>query len=384
MSTRRSGSRRRRNRGAALLLVILTLPALSLLGMGLLGNATLEGDRTIAQKKMTQSLYSAEGGLARSRWALLTTGQLGNVGQMLPAGITAASASQNGASTGPMAWSGVITLSATGTSGPYTRTVTAQINPVPPASVDLKNVITSPGEIDIKSHICPALSTVEGKVLTGDSDTDLSACLGNHPVTVASVGMLDVSGKIAAIRAAYNEVTVTSAQINSSSVANPFIMDGSAGLKVYWTNDPGFTISNGSSIKQVTVKGEVIWLVEGGWWVGKQFHIVGSGPNPRLYILAGKNTSNNKGFDARKEMQSSGNVALLIITNGSMDFRKECDLSQVSMYGSVVGAESGQYFAYNAAVHDAWIDSLVQNNLLPIIAGSAASLAAVTGSWSAN
>jgi len=383
MSTHRSGRRPRRNRGVALLLVILTLPALSLLGIGLLGNATLEGDRTIAQKQMTQCLYAAEGGLARARWALLTTGQLGNVGQMLPAGISSASASQAGATTGAMAWSGLITLSATGSAGPYTRTVSAQVNPIPPASVDLKNVITSPGEIEVKSP-SHAQSIVEGKVLTGDEDTDLSACAGNHPVTVANVGLLDAPGTINAIRAAYSEITVTSAQINSSSTVSPFIMDGSAGTAVYWTNDPGFTISNGSTIKQITVMGEVIWLVQEGWWVGKQFHIVGSGPNPRLYILASKNPSNGQGFDARKEMQTSGSVALLVITDGDMDFRKECVLDKVSLYGSVVGAEGGQYFAYDIAVHDPWIDTLVARGLLPLVVGGAASLASVSGSWSSN
>jgi len=383
MRTRRSGRRPRRNRGAALLLVILTLPALSLLGMGLLGTATLEGDRTIAQKHMTQCLYSAEGGLARARWALLTTNQLGNVGQMLPAGISAASAAQGGATSGAMAWTGTITLSATGTSGPYSRTVARQITPVPPASVDLKNVITSPGEIDIKSQVCQAPSTVNGKVLTGDSDTDLSDCYGTHPVTVANVGMLSVPSTINAIRAAYNEVTVTSSQINSSSTASPYIMDGSAGTKVYWTNDPGFTMSNGSTIKQITVLGEVIWLVEEGWWVGKQFRFVGSGPNPRLYILVSKNSSNGSGFDARKEMQSIG-VALLIITDGEMDYRKECSLDKVSMYGSEVGAEKGQYFAYDAAVLDPWIDSLVSRGLLPLVAGGSGDFTIIAGSWSSN
>jgi len=363
---------------------MLTLPALSLLGAGLLGTATLEGDRTVAQEQMVQCLYSAEGGLARSRWALSTTGQLQDVGQMLPAGITAASATQGGASSGAIAWSGTITLSATGSSGPYSRTAGAQIDPVPPASVDLKNVITSPGEIDIKSCNYPANSFLEGKVLTGDADTDLSGVLGNHPVTVADVGMLDVSSAIALIRAAYDEIAVTSEEINSSSTTTPFVMDGSAGTAVYWTDDPGFTISNGSSIKQVTVLGEVIWLVEEGWWVGKQFNIVGSGPNPRLYILASKNPSSGKGFDARKEMLTSGGVALLIITDGEMDFRKQCTLNNVSIYGSYVGAECGEYFVYDAAVQDPWLDSLLSRGLLPLPGGGSGGFTTVAGTWNCN
>jgi len=384
MSTRRSARRPRHDRGAALLLVILTLPALSLLGVGLLGNATLEGDRAVAQEKLVQCLYSAEGGLARSRWALSTTGQLGDVGQLLPAGISAANATQGGVSTGAMSWNGTITLAATGSAGPYSRTVSAQIDPVPPESVDLKNVITSPGKIEVKSCTYPANSFLDGKVLTGDDETDLTGVFGTHPVTVADVGMLNVTAAIAAIRAAYDEITVTSEDINGSSAANPFVMDGSAGTAVYFTNDPGLTISNGSSVKQITILGEVIWLVDGGWWVGKQIDITGSGPDPRLYILASKNPSSGKGFDAQKEMQTSGGVALMIITNGDMDFRKQCTLNNVSMYGSKVGAECGEYFVYDAAVQDPWIDSLTSRGLLPVPGGGSGSFTTVAGSWTCD
>jgi hypothetical protein len=103
-----------------------------------------------------------------------------------------------------------------------------------------------------------------------------------------------------------------------------------------------------------------------------------------LYILASKNPSSGKGFDAQKEMQTSGGVALVIITDGAMDFRKQCILNNVSMYGSSVGAECGEYFVYDAAVQDPWIDSLLSRGLLPLPGGGNGSFTTVAGSWTCD
>jgi hypothetical protein len=380
MLTRRIPRCSRRENGSALLLVLTTLPALSLLGASLLHNATLDGDRTLAQERAVQSLYSAEGGLARARWALEATGRLEDVARQLPAGVTAANATQGGVSTGLFAWSGAITLSATGSSGLSSRTVGQQIEPDPPATVDFKHVITSPGAIDIKSCVFPNASWVEGDILTA-TECDLTDVLGIHPVTTAGVGTVDVEAAIAAIRAAVIEIPVTSAEIEASSPGDPYVMDGSASTAVYWTNDPGLTLSNGGSTKQITILGEVLWLVEDGWWVGKELQLAGSGPDPRLYILASKNPTNGKGFDAQKQMQTSGGLALLLITDGDLDFRKQCTLGNVAMFGARVGAECGEYFVYDPATMDPWIDSIASRGWLPLPGGGSGSLAIVSGSW---
>jgi Tfp pilus assembly protein PilX len=110
---------RQKSRGAALLLVLIVVPALSIVGVSLLSLATLEGGRARAQQQIAQSLYSAEGGVARGMWVLKTTGQLSNVGQQLPGGVSASSVNQGGLSSGAVNWNGGnITLSASGASGP--------------------------------------------------------------------------------------------------------------------------------------------------------------------------------------------------------------------------------------------------------------------------
>lgn len=376
----RARCRRRRDRGAALLLVVMVVPALSLLGMGLLSSATLEGDRAKAQLQLAQSFYYAEGGVARGRWVLDSTQNLGQVGQQLPAGIVAMTATQGGQTTGTFTWNGGnISLVSTGAAGPYQRKVQTHFQPQPPVVVDLKNLITSPGLVDVKSS--NPVSTVNGKVLTGDAGTTLSGVLGTHPITVANVGNLSVPAAIALIKSLYSEVTVTSNQINNSSLASPYVMDGSVSTAVYYTNDPGFVMPNGSTVKCVQISGEVIWLVENGWWVGKQFVFQGVGANPRLFLLVSEDPNNGTGFDARKEIDAS-TVNLLLVTDGDVDWRKECTLGSVSMYGGEqVGAEKGQIWGYDTAVMDPWIDSLQSRNLLPLASNPTGGVLLVAGSW---
>lgn len=98
--------------------------------------------------------------------------------------------------------------------------------------MNLKNVITTPGLISIKKSC-----TVNGTVMTGDSDTDLSGVAGTHPMTVASASVLDLNlpSAISTVLAQYNEVNVTSAQIAATSVAAPYVFDGSVSTAVYYT-----------------------------------------------------------------------------------------------------------------------------------------------------
>jgi type II secretory pathway component PulK len=79
-------------RGAALLLVLLLIPALAIVGAAFLKMATVEGDRTRAQEQQAQALYYAEGGVARANWALIAKGKLDKVNNSMPTGVTACTA----------------------------------------------------------------------------------------------------------------------------------------------------------------------------------------------------------------------------------------------------------------------------------------------------
>src|SRR2546426_9169866 len=74
--------------GAALLLVLILVPALALVSAAFLKMAGLEGDRTRAEAQTVQGLYYAEGGVARAAWALTAKGKLDLVDDYMPAGVT--------------------------------------------------------------------------------------------------------------------------------------------------------------------------------------------------------------------------------------------------------------------------------------------------------
>jgi hypothetical protein len=364
---------RRHRRGAALLLVLIVVPALSIVGLSLLSMASFEAGRARAQQQIAQCLYSAEGGVARGTWVLLNSSQLGNVAQQLPAGVSACTATQGAATTGALNWNGAnISLKATGVSGPYTRQVQRQFKPKG-QSLNLKNVITTPGDIDMKKNC-----TINGPILTADPDPQLDGIGGTHPVTIAPVPALDVGVTIDNILAAYNEVTVTSAQIGASSVASPVVMNGGAGTAVYYTNDPGLWVSNsGGGNKCVSVEGECIWVIKGGADIGKEFTFSPVGTNPRLLILVAQG-----GWDVQKAIDAVG-LALIVITNGDMDYKKAGTFSNVSMYSTSVDTDKDQNWNYVAATMDPWQDSLDSRNLLPRVGGTTTgTLTSLSGTWS--
>lgn len=367
--------RPQRSRGAALLLVLFIVPALSLLGTALLSQTTLEGDRVLAQLEDMQSWYYAEAGLDRAVWALEQTGQLQTPGQSLPAGVFAASATQGGVSTGALDWwGGAVTISATGQSGRSKRTLSAQYTPDPSGSgINLKNVITSGGLITIASPNPPAVcSYVNGPVVTGNASTDLSSVLGTHPVTVTPVPPLDISAAIAFVKAHYSWTTVTSAQIDASTPTNPFQFTGGASTPaVYYTNDPGLYVpTTGNNPSCVRVQNECIWLIENGVNLSKTFEIVGAGYTDKLLVLIAEDPSSTRGFWTDKTVMTD-DVTVMVLSDGYMHFGKESTLVAVSLYTSdYFDATKGQDFGYVPAALDSWIDSLDERGLIPRIVGT--------------
>lgn len=240
--------------------------------------------------------------------------------------------------------------------------------------MNLKNVITTPGLIDFKKDC-----TINGPVVTGDPSTDLSGYSGVHPVTVATVKMLDVPAAITSILSSYTETVVTSADINPTSVAAPYAFNGSAGTAVYYTNDPGLWVSNsGGGNKCVSVQGECIWCIGNGASFGKEFTFLPVGPNPNLLLLVSGSTS---GLDVQKSMDAVG-VSLVIVSDGDLSFKKQCNFPVVAMYGIAVDGDKGQVLTYDATILDPWIDSLDSRNLLPSVLNAANGITTkVAGSW---
>jgi len=344
--------------------------------------ATLEGARTHAELQMAQSLYYAEGGLARANWALVTKEKLEKVGQQLPTGVSACIASEGGQTSGDVDWDGdPIIVTATGIAGPYQRQARSQFL-TSNEDVDLKHVITSPGAVQIASPNPPTVSsTVNGPVWSGDPSTDLASVLGTHPVTITDIHMLDVEEAIDDIRDDYAEVVVTGAQVASSSAASPYPMVGGANPGIYYTNDPGLWVPATPPAGCITVTGECLWLIENGANFGKDFSFVGLGTDARLYLLIDKDT-NDKGLTCDKTVSSS-NLAILVVTDGTIDYHKECTLLSISMYGLDVTAAKGQNFAYDALLLGPWIDSLKGRDLLPEVDGDTnGTLTKIAGSWS--
>lgn len=372
----------RGERGASLLLVLLVIPSLALVGGAFLKMATIEGDRTRAQAQDSQSLYYAEGGVARAAWALVAKSKLDKVNNSMPAGVTACTANQGGATSGSVNWNGPnVTFTATGSSAAWSRKVQG-IFAVSAPTVNLKNVITSPGLIDIKSPNPPTVcSTVNGPVVSGDAATDLSSVLGVHPLTIASVLMLDVPSAITEILATYNETVVTSAQITATSFGSPYAMSGGAGTGVYYTNDPGLWVGNsGGGQKAISVQGECIWCIRGGANLGKEFRFQPVDASAKLLVLIAKDAGGN-GLDVEKAADTVA-LPIVIVSDGTLTFRKECHLSDVAMYGSSIGSANGENFFYDPAVLDALIDDLDSRNLLPKVLGPTTGMVTrLSGSW---
>jgi hypothetical protein len=358
------------------------VPALALVGGAFLKMATIEGDRTRAQEQDAASLYYAEGGVARAAWALVAKSKLDKVNNSMPAGVTACTANQGGSTSGSLDWSGPsVSITATGSSGAFSRKVQGTFSVSAP-KVNLKNVITSPGLIDIQSPNPPTVfSTVNGPVVSGDPSTDLSSVLGVHTLSIATVLMLDVPTAITNILAAYSETVVTSAEITSSSYASPYAMSGGAGTGVYYTNDPGLWVSNsGGGQKAISVQGECIWCIRGGGNFGKEFQFQPLDASAKLLLLIEKDGGGN-GLDVEKIADTS-TLPIVVVTDGSITFRKECQLSDVAMYGGSIGSAKGQDFNYDPLVLDGLIDNLDSRNLLPKVLNPATGLVTrLSGTW---
>lgn len=364
-----------RSRGAALLLVLMLIPALSLLGTSLLSQVTLEGDRVLAQFEDAQAFHYAEAGLRRAAWALETLGQLESVGQSLPTGVIACTATQGSQTAGGVDWwGGSIAISSTGRCGRSQRTLSAQFAVSPAESIiDLKNVITSGGLVTVLSPNPPMVySTVNGKVLSGDPATSLCSVLGNHPVTITTVPALAIQAKVADILSRFPSTIVTGAQLDASTPCNPFDFVGGVSIPgVYYTNDPGiFVPTTNYTPGCIEVHDECIWLIENGAAFGKDFSIVGDSYDDRLLILVTEDPCTGKGWWANKGFATS-NVSVVALTDGYYHWDKECILAAVSLYTSDhFWAAKGQDFYYCPTALDAWIDGLGPRGLVPSVAGT--------------
>ena len=371
---------RPRARGSALVAVLLLTPALALIGAACLELGALEGARVRAQIDARQALLWAESGLVRSNWALTHGANLEAASTLLPAGIVFVAATQSGRTTGPVAWSGApVALTAVGEVHNTRRTARAQYQTSDYLSM-YKNVLVSPGNITVQSPNPPAVvSSVNGPVLTGDATTDLSSVLGNHPMTVDAVPLVDVDGFITRMLSTSAYTAVNSGQITSSSPSSPYLMDAVNSTRLYYTNDPGLHVANSGGSSGIQIRGTVFWLIRNGAYFGKEVQITAYDASARLVIVASEDPSNLKGWDLDK--LGVINVPTVLVSDGQLYYNKESALDNISMYGSSIYAAKGQDFRYDPAIMDPFIDQLKASNELPPPVGVSDNLARLPGTW---
>lgn len=367
-------------RGGALVGVLAATPALALLGAALLQASGIEGDRTLAQSDDVQALLWAEAGLGRSAWALACGSGLESAGNLLPPAVALVVATQAGRTSGLVTWNGdPVVLTAVGAVRGARRTL-RQTFDTADLSMLYKNVLVSPGVIQVASPNPPTVvSTVEGPVLTGSAATNLSAVLGTHPVTVSSVPQLDVAGFIQRMRAQNAWTSVSGAQVSASSAASPLLLDAVASTRVYYSNDPGLAVSTNGDPARVVVRGTVFWLIENGARFGKEIQVSAYDADSRLVIVATQDPGNGKGWDLDK--LGVIDVPTVLVSDGKLFFNKESVLDNISMYGSQIDAAKGQDFGYDPAVMDPFIDALQANGDLPLPQGSGLQLVRRAGTW---
>ena len=96
-------------------------------------------------------------------------------------------------------------------------------------------------------------------------------------------------------------------------------------------------------------------------------------------VLIQKNTG-GLGLDAQKTMDAL--LPFVVVTDGTVNFSKECTFPAVSMYGSTVSAAKGQNFVYDVTALDSFLDSLDSRNLLPkVLDAASGTVNKLSGSW---
>lgn len=367
-------------RGGALVGVLALTPALALLGAALLQAGGFEGERTLTQSVDVQALLWADGALGRCAWALASGVALENVGTFSPPQVVFSQAVQAGRTSGQVIWNGdAVTLTAVGVVRGVRRTVRQTYDTANLSNL-YKNVMVSPGDINIASPNPPTVvSMVQGPVLTGSVTTNLSSVLGVHPVTVSTVPQLDAAGFIQRMLSQNAYTVITGSQVSASHAGAPLFLDAISSTRVYYSNDPGLNVPTNGPPAYVIVRGTVFWLIENGARFGKEIQVSAFDTSSRLVIVATQDPGSSKGWDLDK--LGVIDVPTVLVSDGRLYYNKESNLGNISMYGSQIDAAKGQDFRYDPAVMDPFIDTLQANGDLPVPLGNGLQLVRRIGTW---
>lgn len=411
------------DQGFVLVGVVIFVLALTILGISLFGLSSYEAQFYGDSADRAQAFYDAVGGVERAKFVLATTGELGDVAKSRPSGVVSTVATQEGQSSGQVAWDPLkpITIRVVAAERDQKRTVETTFRPIPAVDYYKRLITTYEGlHFGYNNDLAPPLGPLATRLQTvlvgedwqpGPMDSTWTGLPLLKPTIVHPIPVGPPAPPILDYEGIGQPGHWTDAQDSPGPDANGnYALGGGAyPYPMYRTwfasGDRRFALEDLTSLSpSISIKDTVIWMFQRGVHFRYQVKVQG-GPTSCLILVAKQfNDPTQQEPDLtlwfEGGLTAPGGAAVILIADGSVDLEHfsqglfyDDAVTYLSVYAGkikVTGPSPGHLLAYthlpgNQDPRDlagGLIDRLARLGYLPgeTVAGLG-TFATVQGSW---
>jgi hypothetical protein len=411
---RTSQTARASENGFLLVGVVMFVLALTILGISLFGLSSYEAQFLQQSQNDSQAFYDASGALDRAKAVLTVTGRLEAVQTSLPVDVDSTIATQNGVTSGPIAWdpSMPVTLRAVGREATQATTLQATFRPQPDNDYYRRLVTVSTGLsfnlTNINLVVTRPQVNFNGEDWQTSPDTSSWSIMGTRPSLSALTGgppKPDVLTYLA--DPAHFAAGVLAPMPDANDTYD--LKQGAGTIRLFSSPYTGgqFSLKDSYQVPghhpTISIRDTVIWMFDRGASFLEQVTVDG-GPNDCLVMIAHQNFDASQGeptlaLNFGGGLTAPGGCAVILVSDGKVDIEHygqalhvSDQASYVSIYADsvlVTGPEASNTLTYNHALNKSdprdqpggLIDRLASLGYLPGEFSGGGKFAFIPGTW---